>query len=73
MTTFLAGVTHDVRFNTLEATWMAEVLDASGTVIRYQSVKCRNYSQPQKADFLNDLLTFANSVDGAKYCVMAGW
>ena len=73
MTTFLAGVTHDLRSNTLEATWLAEVLDAAGVLISYQSVKCTNYSQPQKAQFLSDLNTYATPVDGTKYCVMAGW
>lgn len=59
---YLAAVTHDIKSNTLEATWLEE------TETELKRVKCRNYSAEQKAEFLDD-----TSPDGQKYCDMAGW
>ena len=59
---YLAAVTHDIKSNTLEATWLEE------TETELKRVKCRNYSAEQKAEFLTD-----TSPDGQKYCDMAGW
>ena len=58
----LTYVTHDITNNTLEATWLEEV---DGVLKR---VKCHNYSEPQKAEFLADCGT-----DGQKYVDMANW
>jgi hypothetical protein len=65
---FLAFVTHDVRSNTLEATWLEEIKDADGNIIEYKRVKCRNYPSEQKAEFLADCGEGAD-----KYTTMAGW
>ena len=59
---YLAAVTHDIKSNTLEATWLEE------TETELKRVKCRNYSAEQKSEFLAD-----TSPDGQKYCDMAGW
>ena len=64
---YLAAVTHDIKSNTLEATWLEEVLDADGvTILSLTRKKCRNYSQPQKAEFDADTGTTA-------YRTLAGW
>ena len=63
---YLAAVCHDIKSNTLEATWLEEVLDADGVVTEIKRSKCRNYSQPQKAEFDTDTGTTA-------YSTLAGW
>lgn len=74
MSTYLAFVQHDTKQNTLEATWLQEVLDAQGVVREYIEFRCQNYSQPQKAQFLSDLSTVGTlPTDGTKYVTMAGW
>lgn len=65
---FIAFVTHDVRSNTLEVTWLEEVLDGDGNVTEYKRVKNRNYSADQKDEFLTDCGAL-----GDKYVTMAGW
>lgn len=61
-TVYLAAVCHDIRSNTLEATWL-EVTETD-----LKRVACRNYSLEQKARFLAD-----TGSDGQKYVDMAGW
>ena len=63
---YLAAVTHDIKSNTLEATWLEEVLDADGNIAELKRSKCRNYSIEQKAEFDADTGT-------TKYSQMAGW
>lgn len=63
---FLKFVSHDVVNNTLEATWLEEVFDEGGNSTGFASVKVRNYSSEQKAEFLAD-------TNGQKYADMAGW
>ena len=60
--TFLAAVCHDIKSNTLEATWLQE------TETEMKRVKCRNYSVEQKDEFLADC-----GADGQKYADMAEW
>jgi hypothetical protein len=63
----LKFITHDVVNNTLEATWLREVLDeATGEAIGYKVAKSRNYSADQKADFEADTGLPA-------YTALAGW
>lgn len=59
---YLAAVCHDIKSNTLEATWLEE------TEAELKRVKCRNYSAEQKNEFLADC-----GADGEKYTTMAGW
>lgn len=59
---YLAAVCHDIKSNTLEATWLEE------TETELVRVKCRNYSPEQKADFLDETGT-----EGQKYVDMAQW
>lgn len=59
---YLAAVCHDIKSNTLEATWLQE------TETELKRVKCRNYSAEQKDEFLAD-----TGADGQKYVVMADW
>lgn len=59
---YLAAVCHDIKSNTLEATWLEE------TETELKRIKCRNYSPEQKAEFLAD-----TGVEGDKYVLMAGW
>ena len=59
---YLAAVCHDIKSNTLEATWLEE------TEAELKRVKCRNYSAEQKDEFLAD----CGDV-GQKYVSMAGW
>ena len=65
---YLAAVCHDIKSNTLEATWLEEVLDDNGDCTELKRVKCRNYSVEQKDEFLTDC-----GADGEKYTTMAGW
>jgi len=65
---YLAAVCHDIKSNTLEATWLEEVLDDNGDIKELKRVKCRNYSAEQKDDFLVDC-----GEDGQKYVDLAGW
>ena len=59
---YLAAICHDIKSNTLEATWLEE------TETELKRVKCRNYSAEQKDEFLVDC-----DADGHKYVSMAGW
>lgn len=59
---FLAAVMHDVKQNTLEATWLEK------TKVELKVVKSRNYSSEQKSEFLAD-----TGEAGQKYVDMAGW
>lgn len=59
---YLAAVCHDIKSNTLEATWLQE------TETELKRVKCRNYSAEQKDEFLAD-----TGAEGQKYVDMAGW
>ena len=47
---YLAAVCHNVKSNTLEATWIEE------TEIELKRVKCRNYSAEQKDELLTVVL-----------------
>lgn len=59
---YLAAVCHDIKSNTLEATWLEE------TETELKRVKCRNYSSEQKDEFLADC-----GDEGQKYVSMVGW
>lgn len=59
---YLAAVCHDIKSNTLEATWLEQ------TETELKRVKCRNYSPGQKAEFLAD-----TGAEGQKYADMANW
>jgi hypothetical protein len=59
---YLAAVCHDIKSNTLEATWLEE------TETELKRVKCHNYSAAQKEEFLADC-----GDAGQKYVSMAGW
>jgi hypothetical protein len=65
---YLAAVCHDIKSNTLEATWLEEVLDDNGQPKELKRVKCRNYSVEQKDEFLTDC-----GAAGQKYAAMANW
>jgi len=65
--TYLAAVCHDVKQNTLEATWLTEIYDGD-TLMELKRSKCRNYPAEQKDEFLTDCGT-----EGQKYVEMAGW
>lgn len=65
---YLATICHDLVSNTLEATWLEEVLDENGELKELKRIKCRNYSAEQKDEFLADCGAEAN-----KYTVLAGW
>lgn len=60
--TYLAAICHDIKSNTLEATWLEK------TEIELKRVKCRNYSQDQKSEFISD-----TNGEGQKYADLAGW
>lgn len=60
--TYLAAICHDIKSNTLEATWLQV------TETELKRVKCRNYSAEQKDEFLAD-----TGDEGVKYTQMAGW
>jgi hypothetical protein len=59
---YLATVTHDILYNTLEALW----LQSDG--VKLNRVKCRNFSKDQKEEFLSE----CGDV-GQKYVQMANW
>ena len=59
---YLATVCHDIKSNTLEATWLEE------TETELKRVKSRNYSAEQKDEFLADC-----GEVGQKYAALAGW
>ena len=59
---YLATITHDIKSNTLEATWLEK------TDTELKRVKCRNYSIEQKDEFLAD-----TGEEGQKYINMASW
>lgn len=61
---YLAAVTHDIKSNTLEATWLEE------TETELKRVKCRNYSVEQKQEFADDIDDMTVAM---KYIIMAGW
>lgn len=64
---YLAAVCHDIKSNTLEATW----IQRTDTEIR--RVKCQNYS-PSQADMLRaDDLEFTGSNGVEIYIAAAGW
>lgn len=63
---YLAAVCHDIKSNTLEATFIDEILDADGAVLELKRTKCRNYSAEQKAEFDADTGTTV-------YSQIAGW
>jgi hypothetical protein len=65
---YVATITHDIKSNTLEATWLEEVQDADGNAVELKRIKSRNYSQEQKDEFLADC-----GDDGQKYVTLAGW
>jgi len=59
---YLAAVCHDIKSNTLEATWL------EATEVELRRVKCRNYAAGEKEEFLAD-----TGPEGQKYADMAGW
>lgn len=59
---YVAAICHDIKSNTLEATWLEQ------TETELKRVKCRNYSIEQKDEFLAD-----TGEEGKKYTDMAGW
>jgi hypothetical protein len=65
---YLATINHDVKSNTLEATWLEEVPDYTGDTTELKRVKCRNYSAEQKNEFLVDC-----GAEGQKYADLAQW
>jgi len=65
---YLAAVCHDIKSNTLEATWLEEIKGDNDVVTELKRTKCRNYSIEQKDEFLADC-----GADGQKYVSMAGW
>lgn len=58
---YVATITHDIKSNTLEATWLELVGE------ELKRVKSRNYSQEQKAEFETDV------ENGSKYTALANW
>lgn len=64
---YVATITHDIKSNTLEATWLEEVQDIDGNVVELKRIKNRNYSQDQKAEFEIDV------ENGVKYTTLANW
>jgi hypothetical protein len=63
---YLAAVCHDIKSNTLEATWLEETMGADGKLTELKRSKCRNYSSEQKAEFDTDTGTTI-------YSALAGW
>lgn len=63
---YLAAVCHDIKSNTLEATWLEEIVGADGKLTELKRTKCRNYSIEQKAEFDADTGTTI-------YSSLAGW
>jgi hypothetical protein len=64
---YVATITHDIKSNTLEATWLEEVQDANGNAVELKRIKSRNYSQEQKVEFETDV------ENGSKYTALANW
>jgi hypothetical protein len=64
---YVATITHDIKSNTLEATWLEEVQDTDGNVVELKRLKSRNYSQEQKDEFETDV------ENGFKYTALANW
>ncbi len=64
---YVATITHDIKSNTLEATWLEEVQDADGNAVELKRIKSRNYSQEQKVEFETDV------ENGFKYTALANW
>lgn len=65
--TYLAAVCHDIKSNTLAATWLTEIFEDE-VLVELKRSKCRNYSPEQKDEFLADC-----GDEGQKYVDMAGW
>jgi hypothetical protein len=65
---YLATICHDIKSNTLEATWLEETFDSNGDPLELKRVKCQNYSVDQKEKFLADC-----GEDGQKYANLAQW
>lgn len=63
---YIAAITHDIKSNTLEVTWLEEIKEGD-LVVEFKRVKCRNYSAEQKEEFESDVQ------GGIKYTAMAGW
>ena len=63
---YLAAVCHDIKSNTLEATWLEETVGADSKLTELKRTKCRNYSIEQKAEFDADTGTTI-------YSALAGW
>ena len=63
MAIYVAGVTHDLKSNTLEAVWLQEVFDSNNVLTALNQYKRRNYDSTQKTDFLNDLNTVGTPRD----------
>lgn len=59
--TYLASVTHDIKSNTIEATWKQDT--EQGTV----TTRCHNYSPSQREMFINEV------PDYDKWLGAAGW
>jgi len=64
---YVATITHDIKSNTLEVTWLQEVQDVDGNVVELKRIKNRNYSQDQKAEFETDV------ENGVRYTALANW
>jgi len=65
---YLAAICHDIKSNTLEATWLEEVFNDNNDLIELKRVKCRNYSADQKDEFIIDC-----GADSQKYLTLANW
>jgi hypothetical protein len=60
-------IKHEVRSNTVEVSWVEIEMDTEGVPVREAQVKCRNYSEGNKDDFLAE-------VEGAVgYLPILGW
>ena len=47
---YLAAVCHDIKSNTLEATWL-EQTEIDGVITKIERIKCHNYS-PEQTDYV---------------------
>jgi hypothetical protein len=65
---YLAFVVHDIKSNTLEATWLEPIFGADGSVNELRPVRCHTYSADQKVQFEADC-----GEGSSKYTAMAGW
>lgn len=63
----LKFIRFDLENNTIEAQWFADVTDGQGNVVAQESVACVNYSEDQKAAFLEAV------PNGYVYADAAGW